>query len=614
ETVAAAVDPAAAGEASGASDASRLHHTVFTWRNALVGGVLAFALLGVVVAGYFVMWSTGVGPVGNLVAQGVIDEGDRVVLATFADATGEGLGDVVTEALRVDLSESSVLQLVEDVDVAPVLARMQVEPGTPLTADLAREVAVREGIKAYLEGEVSAAGTAYLVTATLRAADGGRSIASFRVTADGPDEIIASIDKLSQDIREKSGETLRSIKAGEPLERVTTRSTEALRLYSDADRAFDQGDDRRTLELLDQAVALDPAFAMAWRKMGATLNNTGTDEARERHAATQAFEHRDRLTERERYLAEAYYYSTVEEDRGRTIAAYQNVLRVAPDDRAALNNLANEYQAIEDFERARELYRRAVDGPGRSNTAYQNLVRNRIGADDFEGAWQVYLEYEDAYPNEVNLPESRFWAAYVNDDLETARAAAEPLIDDPAQPAFVRAAALERMAHLAYRMGRLEEGRRRFLDAQRVAGEVGPAYALVRRQWAVHSEWALGDAEWARRHAREPVDDGTWDAIDPEVRPYYFVVLNLAVAGDRKRAERVLADWEAAVPGEERGVDARTSMERIRIYLDVGTGGGEGAPERLREAAEAHACTTCWKAEEAWIAERIGRTDEAIRL
>ncbi|NIP60733.1 MAG: hypothetical protein GWM92_20145, partial [Gemmatimonadetes bacterium] len=132
-----AVDVAGAAAGPGADD-SGLHHRLLTWRNAIVGGVLAFALLGVVVAGYFVMWSTGVGPVGNLVAQGVIEDGERVVLASFADATGEGLGDVVTEALRVDLSESSVLQLVEDADVEPVLARMQVEPGTPLTAELAR--------------------------------------------------------------------------------------------------------------------------------------------------------------------------------------------------------------------------------------------------------------------------------------------------------------------------------------------------------------------------------------------------------------------------------------------------------------------------------------------
>ena len=64
------------------------------------------------------MWATGVGPVGSLVAQGVIEEGDRLVLADFTDGSGTGLGDVVTEALRVDLQESEVLSLVSPAQVA----------------------------------------------------------------------------------------------------------------------------------------------------------------------------------------------------------------------------------------------------------------------------------------------------------------------------------------------------------------------------------------------------------------------------------------------------------------------------------------------------------------
>ncbi|MGD8322624.1 MAG: hypothetical protein PVJ02_19390, partial [Gemmatimonadota bacterium] len=210
-----------------------------TWKNAILGGVGAFTLLGFSLFAYFVMWASGIGPVGNLVAQGVIDEGDRVILAEFSDATGEGLGSVVTEALRVDLGEASVLDLVEHADLGPVLGRMQVEPGTPLTADLALEAAQREGIKAVIDGEVAAVGTGYLVTASIRSAADGRTIASFRSAASGPDEIIASIDKLSQDIREKSGESLRTIRSGEPLDQVTTTSLEALRLYAEADRTFD---------------------------------------------------------------------------------------------------------------------------------------------------------------------------------------------------------------------------------------------------------------------------------------------------------------------------------------------------------------------------------------
>jgi len=262
---------------------------MLTWRNAIMGGLGSFTLLGVSLVGYFVMWTTGIGPFGNLVAQGVIEDGDQVVLAVFADATGEGLGDVITEALRVDLAEASVLDLVEEADLGAVFRRMQLEPGTRLTAGLARDAAVREGIKAVIDGEVAKVGTGYLITATIRESDGGRSIASFRVTAEGPDGIIASIDKLSQDIREKSGETLRSIRSGEPLIQVTTASLEALQLFTEADRTWDQGDQRRTMELLDQAVELDPAFAMAWRRIAALHNNIGTDPVRGRYAATQAF-------------------------------------------------------------------------------------------------------------------------------------------------------------------------------------------------------------------------------------------------------------------------------------------------------------------------------------
>jgi len=586
---------------------------LLTWRNAIMGGLGAFTLLGISLVAYFAMWTSGIGPFGNLVAQGVLEDGERVVLATFDDRTGEGLGDVVTEALRVDLASASIFDLVDPAELANVLARMQIEPGARFTAQIAREAAEREGIKAVIDGDVAAVGTGYLVTATMRAADGGRAIASFRVTAAGPDHVIAAIDKLSQDIREKSGETLRSIRAGAPLEQVTTSSLDALRLYTESEAAWDSGDGRRTIELLDQAVALDPAFAMAWRRMSALLGNIGVDAGKQVLAATQAFQHRERLTEVERYLAEAYYYSRVEQDRAKTIAGYQNALRVNPDERAALNNLANEYQGIEDFDRAEALYRRAVDGPGRSNTAYSNYLRNRIGAGDFAGAEAIYQEYAAAYPADAGLPEHRFWASFVNGDMQTAREAIEPLTDDPALPAFTRANALDRMGQIAYWEGRLGEGRRFFLAAERVGREVGGGFELTRRQWTIYSEFAVGDAAWALRYAQEVIDDGTYDAIDPVERNQFFVALNLSLLGDRARAERVIDDYETLIPEAERGIETRMELFRVRLNVRVASGDTAGALVAMVDAVDAYGCSTCFRVEAAWIAERTGQIDEAIR-
>ncbi|NIQ55043.1 MAG: hypothetical protein GWN71_17120, partial [Gammaproteobacteria bacterium] len=209
-------------------------HRLFTWRNAILGGVLAFTLLTAAVGGYWVMWATGIGPVGSLVAQGVLEERDPVILADFDNLTPDpALGEVVTEALRVDLDRSEVLSVLSPAAVGQVLGRMNRADAEVLTSDLAREAALREGIKAVIDGEVGAAGSGYVLTARLTGADGD-VLASFRVTARGGDQMIDAIDGLSQDIRERSGESLRAIKGGEPLSEVTTGSVDALRLYSQA--------------------------------------------------------------------------------------------------------------------------------------------------------------------------------------------------------------------------------------------------------------------------------------------------------------------------------------------------------------------------------------------
>jgi tetratricopeptide (TPR) repeat protein len=586
---------------------------LLTWKNAIMGGVGAFTLLGFSLFVYFVMWTSGIGPVGNLVAQGIIDEGERVVLAEFEDATGEGLGAVVTEALRVDLSEASVLDLVEEADLASVLGRMQVERGAVLTADVAREAAEREGIKAVIDGEVASVGTGYIVTAALRSASDGRSIASFRVTADGPDGIIASIDKLSQDIREKSGESLRTIRSGEALEQVTTSSLDALRLFTEADRTFDEGDYRRTIELLEEATELDPAFAMAWRRLAAVFNNTGLDQARQINATTQAFEHRDRLTERERYLAEAYYYSAVMQDRAATIAAYQNVLDIAPDDQAALNNLANEYQGIQSLDRSAELYRRAIDGPGRSNTAFQNLIRNYIGQARFEDARTLLSEYEGAYPGDANLPEWAFWTSFMLDDLDAAEAAAEPLARDPAVPAFVRADALDQLAHVAQRRGRLDDARRLLLEAERVGREVSPAFGWGRRNWTAWAERMVGGSDWALDHLLEGFRGGEFDAIGDLVsRNHFFTALNLSQSGAHDETDEVLAEF--APLGDRLGVADRLDMARTALYADIAVGHTQGAVERHEELIAESGCATCWITESAWVAHQVGDYGRATEL
>ena len=87
---------------------------ILTWRNAILGAVCAAVLLIASVAAYLVMWTLGIEPVGSLTPQGVLAERDQVIVAEVANVTEDAsLGAVITEALRVDLSESRVLTLVD---------------------------------------------------------------------------------------------------------------------------------------------------------------------------------------------------------------------------------------------------------------------------------------------------------------------------------------------------------------------------------------------------------------------------------------------------------------------------------------------------------------------
>ena len=72
------------------------------------------------------------------------------------------------------------------------------------------------------------------------------------------------MDRLSRKLRERVGESLKSIRTTDRLDMVSTSSLEALRLYRESNVAVTDGDIERGIELLRAALAEDSTFAMAW--------------------------------------------------------------------------------------------------------------------------------------------------------------------------------------------------------------------------------------------------------------------------------------------------------------------------------------------------------------
>lgn len=349
----------------------------FTWRKALVGGGVAFAGLGVFSAGYMAMRALGIGPAGTLLTTGALRERERLLLADFENFTADTtVGESVTELLRIGLAQSRAVSLMEPSQVSDVLGRMGRAREAAVTPDLAKEISAREGLKAYIAGEVRSVGSGYVVSARVVSAGTDDALVSEKETAESATDIIRAVDHLSDRLRERIGESLRYVRADPPLDRFTTSSLEALRLYARANEAANRGDSRRSVALLKEAVTLDSTFAMAWRRMGGTMATTLVSEMGTEGMAAfrRAYALRDRLSDRERYMVDAGYWLYVENNVERTITSYEALLEKYPDDVTALNNVALSYSRLGQFAQRDSALRRAIATGQAPAVAYSNLV------------------------------------------------------------------------------------------------------------------------------------------------------------------------------------------------------------------------------------------------
>jgi len=179
---------------------------VFSWRNAAIVAGGAVALLGVGTAGYSGMRAAGIGPVGSLMAQGIIESDERLILADFADRTPGGtLGETVTALFRIDLAQSASLRILESTQLTPALNRMQRDPSEGLSQDVALELAQREGIKGVITGEVLPLGEGAVISARLMTA-AGKSLVALDQTARDIADIPDAVDHLSAQLRERIGD------------------------------------------------------------------------------------------------------------------------------------------------------------------------------------------------------------------------------------------------------------------------------------------------------------------------------------------------------------------------------------------------------------------------
>jgi serine/threonine-protein kinase len=536
--------PDAADEVTARRHPSSRRRAISARRALSIAALLAAGLAATL---YLALRKPGTWAPGTLLAAGTLRERERLLLADFGTRQVDtSLGGVMTEIFRIDLVQSPTVTLMPSGQVAEVLRRMQRPATARLDPALAREVGVREGVKAVVTGEIARAGSQFVLSAQLISAASGEVLTAHRETAPDSTALIAAVDRLSGELRARIGESLTSIGREQPLERVTTTSLAALRLYTRAVRAGDhEGEWLKAISLLDEAVAVDTGFAMAYRTLGLYALNTGQmDRAMRGYSAAVA--RKDRLTDRERNFTLANYYAVFKYDPRKAISAFEAVLGKYPNEREALNDLSLVYRGLYQYQQAEPLLERALAVDSLYVPAHSNLMALELQLKKLPEATAAYTRAIRLLPDVPFLWLLGIPLAGQVGDYALAEARGEEFKKRFGADPRWRASADRELANVAATRGKLADAER-YLH-QTMAG--GPEASTLGERLAdaiflgtviatVADDPARGLREVERGLARFPLD-----SLAQVERPYLTLAYVYQLAGRADQARALLREYE----------------------------------------------------------------------
>jgi eukaryotic-like serine/threonine-protein kinase len=409
QTAAARVVMSEAGASTVSTRASSAEYLVSgIKRNKKSVGVIALILL--LIAStiiYFSFWRT----------RTVLTDKDTILLADFKNTTSDPVFDnTLKQALALQLAQSPFLDIFSEDRVRESLKFMNQSPDTRVTREVAKDICERQGIKAMLLGSISGIGSHYVVSLEAVNSQTGDMIASEQFEVDGKDQVLKSLGSAATKLREKLGESLSTIKRFDaPVEQVTTSKLEALRQYSLGIEQHSKADYAHAIAFYKNAIAIDPDFAIAHTRLALAYNTSRQFElAREEYK--RAYELRDRVSERERFLISANYFGGVTGEWDAQINQLDLWKQTYTRDWEPLNLLCNRYTLVGPFEKAVIEGHAAIDLNPKDARPYVNLAVAFMGLNRLEEAKDILKQAQAQKLESANMHQRLYHIAFIQGD------------------------------------------------------------------------------------------------------------------------------------------------------------------------------------------------------
>ena len=346
-----------------------------------------------------------------------LGEKDTIVISDFVNTTGDTVFDgTLKQALAIQLEQSPFLNVLADQRVRSTLKLMNQPADAHLTRELAREVCLRSNSKALLEGSIGSVGSHYLIGLKAVNCQTGDTLASAQAEAANRDNVLKRLGEAGDELREKLGESLISVKRyNKPLDQVTTSSLEALQAYTTGRSMQALRGDAESVPYHKRAIEIDPNFARAYASLGMAQYNLRETSAADENFR-KAFELRDRVSERERFYIEAAYYSFATGELDKANHVYKQWAQAYPSEVGPHVNLSLNYEVTGEFDKAAEEARAALEIMPSSVTASSNLIAAYLSLDRVDEALAIYQKAKQQGLDNEYLRELRYEIAFLQND------------------------------------------------------------------------------------------------------------------------------------------------------------------------------------------------------
>jgi serine/threonine protein kinase/tetratricopeptide (TPR) repeat protein len=519
---------------------------------------------------------------------------DTIVLSDFDNKTGDPVfDDTLKQGLSVQLEQSPFLALLSDRRVNETLKLMGRPSGDRLTTEVTQEVCQRTDSKAIVTGSIAGLGNLYVIGLKAVNCNTGDVLAEAQEQAAGQEAVLKALDAATVRLRSELGESLSSVqKYATPVEEATTPSLEALKAYSLGIKTSYTKGGIASLPFFKRAVELDPNFAMAYDWMSTAyrdLNEVG----RAAENIRNAYDLREKVSERERWTIEANYYliATGElEKAAQTVELWQ---RTYPRDGSPYRKLGFISVVLGNWEKALEEFREAVRLEPNNASNYLNLGLAYTALNRLDEAEAVYKQAEERKLEGDFVLQWRYYLAFLKDDAAQMAQWAAAAMGKPGAEDLLLATQADtegwygklRNAHEL--TGRAMDSAQRN-DAKETAAEYQAVGALReveagnREQARVEVKAALklapnrdvraiaalalaraGDSAGAARLAAEL--DKTFP-LDTQVQRYWLPTIRAGVALERKDPNKAIELLKVAGP-VELGFSTNLTIFMCPVYL-----------------------------------------------